>query len=54
MTNNDVTNQTRVTHLEDTDSKWIDINIFHVVGLPIGASITLELTTEILDRGNQA
>lgn len=51
VTNNCVTNCSRITHLANTNNKWVDINISHVVGLPKGTSITLEINTGILNGG---
>ena len=47
LTNKNVTNRSRIVNFEDTRGRWIDISMSQVVGLPKGASETLDTSTDL-------
>ena len=49
LTNKNIANRSRIVNFEDTRGRWIDISMSQVVGLPKGASRTLDLSTCLLD-----
>ena len=49
LTNKNITNRYIIVNFEDTRGRWSDISMSQVVGLPKGASRTLDLSTCLLD-----
>ena len=49
LTNKNIANRSRIVNFEDKRGRWIDISMSQVVGLPKGASRTLDLSTCLLD-----
>ena len=47
LTNKNIANRSRIVNFEDTRGRWSDISMSQVVGLPKGAPVTLDMSTDL-------